>query len=95
MINEAGIIAFIKAHRTHQVEIVDIFSAFLVSFGRDNYIDLFTLQLKNHSLDELEYLRIIQDLLPTLVSTQKGKMTFVDSGALSIVLDMCIQICDF
>jgi hypothetical protein len=42
MIAEAGIISMIKAHRKHQMEITDIFSAFLVSFGRDNFVELFT-----------------------------------------------------
>jgi hypothetical protein len=42
MVGEAGIVAMIRAHRMHEVEITDIFSAFLVSFGRDNYVELFT-----------------------------------------------------
>jgi hypothetical protein len=42
MIAEAGISSMIRAYRTHQMEISDIFSAFLVSFGRDNYVELFT-----------------------------------------------------
>jgi hypothetical protein len=89
MVGEAGLIGMIRAYRTHGNEISDIFSAFLTSFGRDNYVELFTLQLKNHSETELEYLRIIHDLLPNLTSTTKGKQAFVDSGSLSMILDMC------
>lgn len=95
MVAEAGVIAFIRAHRTHGSEIIDIFSAFLVSYGRDNYVELFTFQLKNHSENELEFFRIIQDLLPNLATTTKGRLAFVDSGSLSMILDMCIQICEF
>jgi hypothetical protein len=85
----------IRAHAMHNVEVVDIFAAFLVSFGRDNYIELFTFQLKNHSVNELEYFRLIQDLTPTLASTTKGKYAFIESGALSMIMDMCIQVCEF
>ena len=33
--------------------------------------------------------------MPVLISTTKGKTAFVDSGVLSMIMDMCIQICEY
>ena len=70
---EAGLLGFIRACRKHETEASEIFASALVQFGRENYIELFTYHLKNYCTDELEYLRLIQDILPVLVATNKGR----------------------
>lgn len=57
--SESGLLGFVRAYRKHETEAVEIFAAALIQFGRENYVELFSYHLKNHCLDELEYLRIL------------------------------------
>lgn len=91
-VGESGLLGFIRAHRNHETELIETLTATLIQFGRDNYVELFTFQLKTHSQDELEYLRILQDTLPFLVSTSKGRLAFIETGVVHMLIDMCLSI---
>lgn len=57
--NEPGLIGFIRALRMHQAEFVETFVAAIVTYGTDNYIELFIDHLSRCSQSNLEYLRIL------------------------------------
>ena len=59
MINDAGLLHFIRALRYHQTEFIELFVAGLVQYGTDNYIELLLEHLRLNSDSFLEYLRIL------------------------------------
>jgi hypothetical protein len=73
---------------------VELFTAALVQFGKDNYIELFTGRLKNQAEDDLEFLRIIQDIHSVLSSTSRGRVAFIESGTFHVLIDMCLKFTD-
>jgi hypothetical protein len=87
-------LGFIRAYRNHENEVIETLTSSLIQYGRDNYVELFTYQLNAHSQDEQEYLRILQDTLPFLVSTSKGRLAFIDTGVINMIIDMCLSICE-
>jgi hypothetical protein len=93
-VGESGMLGFIRAYRNHENEVIETLTSSLIQYGRDNYVELFTYQLNAHSQDEQEYLRILQDTLPFLVSTSKGRLAFIDTGVINMIIDMCLSICE-
>lgn len=64
----------------------------MVSVGRENYIDLFTNHLRAQSRSNSEYLSRIIDLYEVIIQTTSGRVVFIDSGVLGLVIDMSIKI---
>ena len=94
MMNEAGLLGYIRALRMHQSDFQELFVAALVQFGNENYIELMIEHLRRWSTNNLEYLRILQQTVPVMGHTARGRKALIDSGALKILIDMGLDYSD-
>lgn len=94
LMQESGLIGYIRALRMHQEEFVDVFVAGIVQFGTDNYIELMVEHLRRSSENNLEYMRILQQSVPLLGHTAKGRKALIDSGAIKFLIDIGIELAD-
>ena len=91
-LTEPGLKAFLRAYRKHSSDFMEQFIAFLIQAGMDNYIDLFTNQLRISSINNFEYLGLVQDMFELMLSTSGGRKAFIDSGVFNVLIDICYSL---
>jgi len=92
--NEPGLLGYIRALQLHHGEFGEVFAAGLVQYGVGNYVELLVEHLKRLSESTLEYLRMLQQVVPVLGATARGRKALVDSGALNLLVEMALEISD-
>jgi len=55
---------------------------------------LLTNHLRLNSFSNLEYLNLIQDIHPLMLSTKSGRTALIDSGVYNVIIDICFTIAD-
>ena len=50
--------------------------------------------LRKNSANNLEYLRILQQIVPVMGHTSRGRKALVDSGSLKILIEMGLDMSD-
>jgi hypothetical protein len=93
-LNEQGLKAFIRAYKKGNHELLEAFAAFLVQAGQDNYVDLITNHLRTACQNNLQFLGLIQDLQDILFQTAAGKSMLIDTGVLTVLIDISISLSD-
>lgn len=91
LLNEAGLRAYMRALRQHQGDFIEQFSASIVQFGTDNYVELFTHHLRAQSDGPLEFIRAMQESVGVLSQTARGRKALIDSGALNLLLEIGLE----
>lgn len=92
--NEPGLLGFIRALRIHQEDFTEMLLAALIQYGADNPIELLVEHLRRWSENDLEYLSILQQTVPLMGQTAKGRKALIDSGALRTLVDICLDYSD-
>mmetsp|Transcript_29766 Transcript_29766/g.45370 ORF Transcript_29766/g.45370 Transcript_29766/m.45370 type:complete len:124 (+) Transcript_29766:1315-1686(+) len=87
----SGLQTLMYCFRRHEHDFNEQFASSIMQFGKNNFVEMMTSHLRNATSDNLEYLRFVQDIFNVSIVTAKGKKAFVNSGALHILIDMCLQ----
>lgn len=93
-LQEPGLKAFIRAYRKHSSDYLDDFVRFLIRAGRDDQIDLLTHHLRVNSENNIEFIGIFHEIHDNLFESPTGQLVLVDSGVISVFIDICFTITD-
>jgi hypothetical protein len=64
----------------------------LIQAGEGNQIEMFTHHLRLNCANSLSYLELMHDMFDILNQTQSGRIAFIESGVLNVLIDMALQI---
>ena len=81
-----------RAQVRHPTEFIDQFALFLIQAGEGNHIEMFTHHLRLNCANNLSYLELMHDMFDILNQTQSGRIAFIESGVLNVLIDMALQI---
>lgn len=63
----------------------------LVQFARNNYFELFSIQLRKYIPESLNYFTTMNELLPCLCEIRASKLELVSTGILNFWIEMCLR----
>ncbi|CAG9333687.1 unnamed protein product [Blepharisma stoltei] len=78
----------LKSLKRHGNAIFPNLVEFLLQIGQQNYVELFTLHLRNAIPDSKEYLNLMNDFLPLLSESQTAYDDIADSGVVGYWLEL-------
>ena len=64
----------------------------MIQAGEGNQIEMFTHHLRLNCANSLSYLELMHDMFDILNQTQSGRIAFIESGVLNVLIDMALQI---
>ena len=62
-----------------------------VQFAADNFLELFTLHIRNAFAEPLQYFIIINEFIGTLCEIRAAKQEIIDSGVFDYWLDFALR----
>ncbi len=98
VLNESGLSSCLYAMKKFPSDVISTIAPMIIHFGKNNYTEFFSFQLRRHFTGDNSrslYIQSLHDIIMSVAGSNMFYDAFINSGALDEILTLAIQMADF